>query len=228
MARRPEDERLTGRGLNLIEEELILGGGPGRYSPSTMDEKLIEVSTSPDINELKNQTRFKPQIPTKDSKNLFRSQITEEVEAAKSSFAQTQKEMGVGGPQGQAIANKNLLKGIRVGGKIVAQKELQEHLDVTERVIQDLVQTAGFADQAMASKYEAELRIKINDAREDMLKKALQAKRELVKREIDKNKRSAFASTLGSVAGALAGTIIAPGVGTLAGAGAGGAAGGFV
>jgi hypothetical protein len=214
---------------NLIEDQLLKEGvQQGEKAPTDISSDLLRGAVTAgegnltDINKLKTQQRFAPVLPTSESKNKFREKIAGTVAQAQEAFAQTQKEIGV---EDMGEAERQLQSGVRIGGKVIAAKEFQESIDAQKYVIDELSKVSGIRDKAALRIYQEDLNRRINLVREDALKKALELKKSLLNKEMDKKKKAQLATTIGTIVGTAVGAYFGGAGGAAAGGAIGGAAG---
>jgi hypothetical protein len=155
-----------------------------------------------------------------------RDALAKEMVSAGQIAQQTEQRLGV-------VSEKRPVRerAIKIGGKIIAQDELNESLRTQDTAINDFLQQAGYTnahDINIAKSYMTE---RFNKARYELIKIANEFNKKLAKEKIDREKKMKIAGNLGAIAGAIGGAIIgsaAGPMGTMAGASIGGAAGGKV
>lgn len=157
-------------------------------------------------------------------RNLLAKSIASDIATAQPTLEAAAGKIGVKPSQTFAA------KGMKMGGRIIAQDELLRANEAQSQAAKEFVRLNGISDTAQAQLAQNTINQRLDSIKMDLVKRGLEFEKRLEKYKYTEAQRLQAAKNWGSIAGtiggAVVGTMIAPGVGTMAGAGLGAQLGG--
>lgn len=149
----------------------------------------------------------------------FRKGLAVEVASAGKQLGAAQQRLGISAP---GIKAQFAERGIKIGGKLAAQKDLDRALQAQGDAIQRLTKQAGFTDQVSSGIAVQGLNDRLNSLRQDLLRRGIEFQKVLERTKVSKAEQAAAARNFGAIAGAVVGGVTGGPGGAAAGASIGG------
>lgn len=138
------------------------------------------------------------------TRSSVRDTLMKELTQANQTANQTANSLGIAPVQKKAFMEK----GIKIGGKIVAQKDLEENLRLQKQFIDRYITEAGFKDKADAALAESVLNDRFNAMRLQLLTEASRFNLSLERNKAKREEQMRGASNWGALAGTIVGGIV--------------------
>jgi len=139
----------------------------------------------------------------------FRAQVQQGIQGQVGKVGETLRGLGISAP---GLTSQFRERGIKVGERVVAKKELKSALEAQDKAITDFIDRAGITDRISVQQARATLDKRFNETRLKLLKVAREFQKKLKARDISNKERKALAAQFGQLAKSM-GWAMAGGIG---------------
>ena len=131
------------------------------------------------------------------SREAFQKTVMADIGRTEDTIAKTRERLGLPGMDKASFQERGLM----IGGKVIAQNELDTALRLQKRVAGDFARAAGFKDKVSVNQAESFLNDKFNKMRLDLLRKGMEIDKMLAKRKASRAQRRSVAQNFGRAIG---------------------------
>lgn len=209
----------------MIDERFVRK--PGQEEGVDLRERTPQQLSPEEANYIKynpyvqqNETNMQPLYSP--AREDFEKQLRQDISKTQEGLGTTAKRLGVDAePTKQRFAEK----GVRVGERLVAQKELEQAQQAQKLAVDRYITASGFTDNTSKAIATQTLNDKFNKIRQDLVKRGLDYQKKLEQYGVSQAEQRQAAKNWGMAAGAITGAYFGGPAGAGVGANVGGGIG---